>query len=46
LALEDQRRVAFYTVGAAEAMLLDLADPNWRERYFAEKFSLLKTEQK
>jgi hypothetical protein len=37
--LSKRQRVAFYSVGAAEAMLADLAHTNWQERYFAEKFS-------
>ncbi|HEV2915794.1 MAG TPA: hypothetical protein VGX92_21105 [Pyrinomonadaceae bacterium] len=40
--LEKERRVAFYAFGAAEAMLLDRANPGWRQRYFKEKFSLEK----
>ncbi|HYY58052.1 MAG TPA: hypothetical protein VE842_12025 [Pyrinomonadaceae bacterium] len=42
LSLGTERRVAFYAVGAAEAMLLDRASPAWQQRYFAEKFSLEK----
>ena len=38
LKLEEYQRVAFYPIGAAEGLLLDRADPNWRRRYFAEKF--------
>ena len=38
LKLEDYKRVAFYPIGAAEGLLLDRANPNWRIRYFAEKF--------
>jgi hypothetical protein len=32
--------VAFYAVGAAEALLLDRANPGWQQRYLAEKFFL------
>lgn len=38
LSLEKDQRVAFYTVGAAEALLLDEANPDWQRRYLAEKF--------
>ncbi|HEX8143061.1 MAG TPA: hypothetical protein VF553_10740 [Pyrinomonadaceae bacterium] len=38
LALDRQQRVAFYSVGAAEALLLDRANPAWQQRYFTEKF--------
>jgi hypothetical protein len=38
LSLGKLHRVAFYTIGAAEAMLLDLARPNWQRLYFTEKF--------
>jgi hypothetical protein len=38
LSLGELHRVAFYTVGAAEAMLLDRARPGWQQDYFAEKF--------
>lgn len=40
LSLDKQQRVAFYAVGAAEALLLDRANPGWRQRYLAEKFFL------
>lgn len=39
ISLSKRRRVAFYSVGAGEAMLADLARTNWQERYFTEKFS-------
>jgi hypothetical protein len=39
ISLSNRQRVAFYSVGAAEAMLADLAHTDWQERYFAEKFS-------
>jgi hypothetical protein len=38
--LGRSKRVAFYPVGAATALVLDAADPGWRVRYFAERFSL------
>jgi hypothetical protein len=31
--LSDDRRVAFYPLGAATALLLDAVRPSWRERY-------------
>ncbi|HVG17931.1 MAG TPA: hypothetical protein VNI02_02695 [Blastocatellia bacterium] len=38
LSLDKDRRVAFYTVGAAEALLLDEANPDWQRHYLAQKF--------
>lgn len=38
LSLGTLRRVAFYTLGAAEGMLLDRARPTWKQFYFTEKF--------
>lgn len=38
LKLEDYKRVAFYPIGAGEGLLLDRSNPQWRSRYFAEKF--------
>lgn len=38
--LDQNRRVAFYALGAAEALLLDRARPDWHTRYFDEKFYL------
>ncbi|HLM55098.1 MAG TPA: hypothetical protein VK422_03160, partial [Pyrinomonadaceae bacterium] len=38
LKLEDYRRVAFYPLGAGEALLLDRAGPAWKDRYLSEKF--------
>lgn len=38
--LSIQRRVAFYAVGAAAALLLDRAAPDWKQRYFTEMFRL------
>ncbi len=40
LSLSDRKRVAFYAIGAAEALLLDALQPAWRERYFVDKFRL------
>jgi hypothetical protein len=40
MSLDKRQRTAFYPFGAAEAMLLDRANPKWRKRYFAEKFFL------
>jgi hypothetical protein len=38
LSLDKWQRTAFYPFGAAEAMLLDRANPKWQQRYFTEKF--------
>ena len=38
LSLGKLHRVAFYTIGAAEAMLLDRVRPIWQHLYFTEKF--------
>lgn len=38
LKLEEYQRAAVYPLGAAEGLLLDRANPNWRRRYFVEKF--------
>lgn len=38
--LASEGRVAFYLVGAAEALLLDTTRPDWRRRYTAERFVL------
>ena len=40
LSLAKLRRVVFYTVGAAEAILLDRTNPEWHDRYFKNKFFL------
>jgi hypothetical protein len=42
LRLEGYGRVAFYPLGAGEALLLDRVNSRWRERYFADKFYLEK----
>lgn len=38
--LGDSHRDVVYPFGAAEGLLLDLISPQWRSRYFAEKFDL------
>jgi len=38
LDLENYKRVAFYPLGAGEGLLLDRVSPQWRRRYFSEKF--------
>jgi len=38
--LQDDRRSAFYPVGAAEGLLLDRVNPAWRSRYFGAGFTL------
>jgi hypothetical protein len=38
--LNDYKRVIFYALGAGEGLLLDRANPRWRQRYFVEKFYL------
>ncbi len=40
LDLKTEQRVAFYPFGAAEGLLLDRIRPDWRMRYFVERFSL------
>lgn len=40
LDLASQKRVAFYSAGAAEALLLDAVRPGWQRRYLREKFYL------
>lgn len=40
LDLATHRRVAFYAVGAAEALLLDVVRPGWRRQYFNHPFYL------
>jgi len=42
LDLTEWQRTVFYPVGAFEGLLLDRVNPNWRERYFADKFALEK----
>jgi hypothetical protein len=38
LPLGNYKRVVFYYVGAAEAMLLDRVSPEWKKRFFTQKF--------
>lgn len=38
MSLDKRQRTAFYPFGAAEALLLDRANPKWQRRYFTEKF--------
>jgi hypothetical protein len=40
LDLGASRRVSFYPVGAAMALLLDQTTPDWKERYFMAMFRL------
>jgi len=40
LELAGWKRVVFYPLGAAEALLLDAARPGWKARYFTEPFYL------
>ncbi len=36
--LKDYRRVLFYSIGAGEGLLLDKVNPDWKKKYFTEKF--------
>jgi hypothetical protein len=36
--LKDNKRLCFYSFGAAEGLLLDRVNINWKEKYFTEKF--------
>ena len=38
--LAKSQRIAFYPFGAIEGLLLDKVNPNWKEKYLADKFSL------
>jgi len=40
IVLAEHRRVAFYPLGAAMALLLDDTTPGWKDRYLTEKFFL------
>lgn len=40
LKLDRAKRTAFYAVGAAEGLLLDRVNPDWRKQYFTHKFTL------
>lgn len=42
LPFANYKRVAFYSLGGGEGLLLDRAIPNWRRRYFTDKFFLEK----
>ena len=37
-AMADREREVVYGFGAAEALLLDRANPQWQRRYLTEKF--------
>jgi hypothetical protein len=41
--LASLRRVAFYSLGAGEALLLDKVHTDWKQHYFQDKFSLEKS---
>jgi hypothetical protein len=41
-ALAELKRVAFYSFGAGEALLLDKVQPGWKRHYFQNKFHLEK----
>lgn len=40
VSLKEMRRVAFYSFGASEGILLDRCNPRWRREYFDHPFSL------
>jgi hypothetical protein len=40
VALDKAKRTVVYNFGAAEALVLDRARPDWRKHYFDEKFTL------
>ena len=40
LELEKSKRVSFYAMGAGEGLSLDRTNPQWRDRYLIDKFSL------
>jgi len=40
LSLKERQRIAFYSLGAAEAILLSRANPKWEGQYFKKKFFL------
>jgi hypothetical protein len=40
LHLDKAKRTVVYNLGAAECLVLDSANPDWRKRYFEERFSL------
>ncbi|MBL7127854.1 MAG: hypothetical protein ISS16_02595 [Ignavibacteria bacterium] len=41
-ALNFDKRTCFYTLGAAEGLILDRVNPEWRDRYFDEMFFIEK----
>ena len=41
-ALNFDKRTCFYTLGAAEGLILDRVNPDWRNRYFEEMFFIEK----
>ena len=41
LDIASWKRVAFYAMGAAQALLLQVMRPEWHHQYFKEKFSLV-----
>jgi hypothetical protein len=41
-ALNFNKRTCFYTLGAAEGLILDRVNPDWRNRYFEEMFFIEK----
>ena len=40
--LDYDKRNCFYTLGAAEGLILDRINPEWRDKYFDEKFYIEK----
>lgn len=40
LELDKAKRVCFYALGAAEGLVLDRANPDWRKRYLEDRFVL------
>ena len=42
LSLASDKRIAFYSLGAGEGLLLDRANPEWRQRYLTDLFFLEK----
>ena len=38
--LDGMRRSAVYSLGAADGLVLDAADPSWQQRYLERRFSL------
>jgi hypothetical protein len=42
LSLEEYRRIVFYDIGFAEALLLDEVNPKWQGQYFTDKFFIEK----